>query len=202
MRLAAWPMPPASPFNLEMMMSGEHTEGTIEVVPWAGDPCMRRLRFCDPPRPLCHMREQIPSEFPTMLANADRIRDCWNALEGIANPAAVREVIEAARGHLGRHPTHYWDEHDWALSDALSKLDEAEFDEADELKRLVAARTRLKPAELKCPRETSDMTPCVARDGATAKSDDGKCVGCGLSVLDLLTKERAKLDEAEPDGGK
>jgi hypothetical protein len=40
--------------------------------------------------------------------------------------------------------------------------------------------------EVVCPRERSSMTPCVARDGHTAKSDDYRCVGCGLPLDDML----------------
>lgn len=39
-----------------------------------------------------------------------------------------------------------------------------------------------------CPRAKSDMTPCVARDGATAADDNGECVGCGHHAADLLTE--------------
>ena len=39
---------------------------------------------------------------------------------------------------------------------------------------------------LYCPRAKSDMTPCAARDGSTAVTDDGHCVGCGEHSADLL----------------
>ena len=39
--------------------------------------------------------------------------------------------------------------------------------------------------ELVCPREKSEMTPCIARDGALAIANNGKCVGCGIHVDDL-----------------
>ena len=32
--------------------------------------------------------------------------------------------------------------------------------------------------EIDCPRATSWMTPCIARDGHVALADDGRCVGC------------------------
>ena len=35
-------------------------------------------------------------------------------------------------------------------------------------------------ASIVCPREKSFMTPCVARDGNLALSDDHHCVGCGI----------------------
>ena len=60
---------------------------------------------------------------------------------------------------------------------------------AEELKRKVLERTGLKPNELVCPREKTTMTPCVVRDGDLATTGDGKCVGCGVEVLRLLTKE-------------
>jgi hypothetical protein len=43
------------------------------------------------------------------------------------------------------------------------------------------------PAHVGCPRAKTDMTPCVARDGKTAVTDDGACVGCGKHPADLLT---------------
>jgi hypothetical protein len=42
------------------------------------------------------------------------------------------------------------------------------------------------PEHIGCPRATSDMTPCIARDGDLAVSDDGECVGCGHRAADLL----------------
>lgn len=63
---------------------------------------------------------------------------------------------------------------------------------ADELRDLICARLNIAPAVLICPRERSAMTPCVARDGELATSDDGVCVGCELTVTDLLAVERAK----------
>lgn len=61
---------------------------------------------------------------------------------------------------------------------------------ADDLKEAVHKRTGLEPDELACPREKSFMTPCVARDGDCAMTDDGKCVGCSADVLGLLATER------------
>jgi len=63
---------------------------------------------------------------------------------------------------------------------------------ADELKDLIYNQTGLEGHELLCPREKSDMTPCVARDGDLATTDDGKCVGCGADIIELLNTERAK----------
>lgn len=61
---------------------------------------------------------------------------------------------------------------------------------ADELKELIHKRTGLEPRDLVCPREKSDMTPCVARDGDLALLS-GRCAGCGASVRDLLADEQA-----------
>ena len=67
---------------------------------------------------------------------------------------------------------------------------------ADELANLIFKRTGLKPKELICPREKSDMTPCVARDGDCASTNGGRCVGCGADVMELLYNERQR--EATP----
>ena len=63
---------------------------------------------------------------------------------------------------------------------------------ADELVKIIEARTGLKREDLQCPREKTSMTPCIARDGGSACSDDGHCVGCGANVMELLTIERLK----------
>ena len=45
-------------------------------------------------------------------------------------------------------------------------------------------------SDIDCPRARTDMTPCVARDGATATSDDRgaypTCVGCDADPRELL----------------
>jgi hypothetical protein len=41
-------------------------------------------------------------------------------------------------------------------------------------------------SEIVCPREKSDMTPCVSRDGRVACADDGLCVGCMADPAELL----------------
>ena len=46
------------------------------------------------------------------------------------------------------------------------------------------------PEHVGCPRARSDMTPCVARDGASALSDRLRCMGCGEDPRPLLTKLR------------
>lgn len=64
--------------------------------------------------------------------------------------------------------------------------------EANRLKEIILKRTGLKESELKCPREKSGMTPCVARDGDLAMTEDKLCVGCGSNVIELLEYELAK----------
>lgn len=63
---------------------------------------------------------------------------------------------------------------------------------ADRYKRLIRKRTGLKSSELVCPREESEMTPCIARDGSLAVGDGyggDVCVGCERGVLSLLAEE-------------
>lgn len=61
------------------------------------------------------------------------------------------------------------------------------------------------PNYVGCPRAKSDMTPCVARDGASAQADDGVCVGCGANPANLLrdlvraATEPAPIDGSETD---
>lgn len=38
-----------------------------------------------------------------------------------------------------------------------------------------------------CPRAKTDMTPCAARDGATA-CEGTECVGCGSDVIELFVE--------------
>lgn len=68
---------------------------------------------------------------------------------------------------------------------------------ADILKEMIFKRTGIKPEELVCPREKSETTPCVARDGAFATADLGSkpnhiCVGCEWPIQDLIEKEKEK----------
>lgn len=80
----------------------------------------------------------------------------------------------------------------------------ADFVAADEYKRLVAARTGFKPDEIVCPREKSEMTPCVARDGRNAAADTvldddgGCCVGCSHQIYQLLAVERDRHPKPKP----
>ena len=68
--------------------------------------------------------------------------------------------------------------------------------EADRLRELIIKRTGLHPSELVCPREQSDMTPCVARDGDSAMNDRGTCVGCNSSVAGLINLELQRGGDA------
>lgn len=68
----------------------------------------------------------------------------------------------------------------------------------DEFKELVFKRTGIEPKELVCPREKSDMTPCVARDGDCAMTDDYCCIGCGVSIIRCLQDEKEKSNKQHP----
>ena len=63
----------------------------------------------------------------------------------------------------------------------------------DDYKRLILSRTGLSESELVCPREKSDMTPCVARDGDLAMTRDFRCAGCGSDIRQLLKDEEARI---------
>jgi hypothetical protein len=59
------------------------------------------------------------------------------------------------------------------------------------------------PEHVGCPRAKSDMTPCVARDGEIACSDDGLCVGCQQHPAELLKElvfEVTKPTTTIPEG--
>jgi hypothetical protein len=76
-------------------------------------------------------------------------------------------------------------------ADKLKTIAEQEaYQQADELKALIFARTSLRGSDLVCPREKSEMTPCIARDGhlAVAFTSTGfaLCVGCEAGVKRLL----------------
>lgn len=62
--------------------------------------------------------------------------------------------------------------------------------EGNELRDMIFKRTKLKRSELVCPREKSEMTPCVARDGDLAMFEDEVCIGCGVNVVELLEVEK------------
>lgn len=70
----------------------------------------------------------------------------------------------------------------------------------DAFRDAVLKRTGLTAEDLKCPRERSFMTPCVARDGGVcvigiSYAPGGKeypsCVGCECDIEKLLAKERS-----------
>ena len=42
-----------------------------------------------------------------------------------------------------------------------------------------------------CPRARSDMTPCIARDGNLALSDDDSCVACDSNPHSLVSEAMA-----------
>lgn len=46
---------------------------------------------------------------------------------------------------------------------------------------------------LYCPRDQSEMTPCICRDGILALTKDGKCVGCGKDMGELLVENTLRL---------
>ena len=78
----------------------------------------------------------------------------------------------------------------------LTLKEEAAMDLADEFRGAILRRTGLKRDELSCPREKSDMTPCVARDGGLAVSFAGhsstpQCVGCCWGLNALVEKEQS-----------
>ena len=55
--------------------------------------------------------------------------------------------------------------------------------------------------EVQCPRETSPMTPCVARDGKLAVADAGVCVGCGHRPTKLVQAFEDQHPQSEDAGG-
>jgi hypothetical protein len=70
---------------------------------------------------------------------------------------------------------------------------EEDYEKADEFKRLVYRRTGIKANKLVCPRERSEYTPCIARDGRNAVAEDiigGVCAGCDYTVDSLLKLEQ------------
>jgi hypothetical protein len=68
--------------------------------------------------------------------------------------------------------------------------------DGDRIRGLVFKRTGLRGEQLQCPREGSEMTPCVARDGglAVCQVNGGiwACVGCEHSLEAMLRDEKAK----------
>lgn len=74
--------------------------------------------------------------------------------------------------------------------------EERAYVQADELKSNIFRRVGVPSNQLVCPREKSDMTPCIARDGrlAVCFNSFGKalCVGCEWGVEGLHDKEKAR----------
>jgi hypothetical protein len=70
------------------------------------------------------------------------------------------------------------------------------YDDADKLRNLVSKRIGVSPDQIWCPREKSEMTPCVVRDGALAVAElngvPAICVGCENNVAALLQQELDK----------
>lgn len=66
----------------------------------------------------------------------------------------------------------------------------------DEYRDRVFRRTGLKGWRLECPRQKSDMTPCIAHDGGMCvvltSRREPICVGCEADVVPLLEAERAR----------
>lgn len=57
------------------------------------------------------------------------------------------------------------------------------------------------PEHIGCPRAKSDMTPCIARDGASALADNQNCVGCNeppQGIDGLLQELRHALTGKSP----
>lgn len=82
--------------------------------------------------------------------------------------------------------------------------EQAAFQLANQFRDHVVARVKVKGAALECPREKSDMTPCLARDGELAVAfdsfygigaptvDKAICVGCGTRLKFLWDAEQTK----------
>lgn len=73
---------------------------------------------------------------------------------------------------------------------------------ANTFRELVVKRTGIQAADLECPREKSSMTPCVGRDGGLAVASGAfyVCVGCGVSVDQLLDAEKKKHEQPAAPG--
>jgi hypothetical protein len=70
--------------------------------------------------------------------------------------------------------------------------------DADVFKALVLKRFGCTAAQLKCPYQRSEMTPCIGLDGGLAVCEttghDFLCVGCERGVAGLLRKERERAN--------
>lgn len=79
----------------------------------------------------------------------------------------------------------------------------ANLEKADDYKRMIFKRTGLKSSELHCPREKSEITPCIARDGGLALAESaggGRCAGCDYSLNTLHKKELSLVAASGKDG--
>jgi hypothetical protein len=77
------------------------------------------------------------------------------------------------------------------------KAEKAAYAMADEFRVMVLKRTNITRTELKCPRENSEMTPCIARDGGTAvaftsSTNRPLCVGCEIDLQTVYNDEKEK----------
>lgn len=70
------------------MSGAAHTPGKVRYVPWHVEEGAPAIRTADGWL-LCATSSD---------ADAERIADCWNACEGIADPSVVPELVAAARG--------------------------------------------------------------------------------------------------------
>lgn len=83
----------------------------------------------------------------------------------------------------------------------MSTTNTLAYQQANLLRQLIETRTSIPSRQLVCPREKSDMTPCIARDGATAvcfseTTGYPMCVGCAAGVVMLLHREQEKHSAA------
>jgi hypothetical protein len=82
---------------------------------------------------VCHSRwngDAAVSDFAQTLANAERLKDCWNACHGLdlpvnVSPGALAEIVTAARALLEAYDLRGYGCGDeaQALEDTLAKLD-------------------------------------------------------------------------------
>lgn len=74
------------------MIAPKHTPGmvTLETVPTQIGRCHKLLPFVG-----CLYEDSVfgTTAKTTQLANAERLRDCWNACEGLADPSVVPDMV-------------------------------------------------------------------------------------------------------------
>lgn len=76
------------------------------------------------------------------------------------------------------------------MPEQLKDLDD--FQKAELVKNMIFKRTGIPSKDLDCPRAKSEMTPCIAKDGESACTKDGICVGCGMEVEKLYYVEKSQ----------